>query len=189
MLQYLSPGVPDPSRARATYTFDRSTVVSAVTVVQHVNGIDQLEGFAGDSEATLVSVGVATGAAAEMSRPVFTFPSPRAGKMFRMVVRHTPLAVGWALYKLLPTMRQATAADIEAAAVAAAAAAAVPRVIAVSRGLGDGACCINPATNTAAGNPVDITTGAGLLLNPVPLSAYGAGGEANFGMHDHVVRL
>ena len=64
-----------------------------------------------------------------------------------------------------------------------------PRVIAVSRGLGDGACCTNPATNTAAGNPVDITTGAGLLLNPVPLSAYGAGGEANFGMHDHVVRL
>ena len=55
--QYLEPFVPDPARAVVTFRFDQPTIVNAVEVVQHTNGISQVEGFVGDETESLASVG------------------------------------------------------------------------------------------------------------------------------------
>ncbi len=54
---YPAPHVPDANRAWALYKFNNLALVKRFTVIEHVNGVDELEGFAGDSESTMVSVG------------------------------------------------------------------------------------------------------------------------------------
>ncbi len=113
---YPSANVPDANRAWALYTYNNPAVVTSLRVIEHVNGVDELEGFAGDSESTLVSVGRVVGSlgwgnAAEGSSNVFTWPNPRAGKLFKVVIRHTPLSNGYALYRMLPTAFLSTSAD------------------------------------------------------------------------------
>ena len=56
---YVAPGVPDPRRASITYRFDAPAKISEVLIVQHTNGIAQIEGFIGDDEKKLKSIGFA----------------------------------------------------------------------------------------------------------------------------------
>ena len=99
---YTAPGVPDPSRAWMQYTYEARVIVSSVKVLEHTNGISTLEGFAGDDANNLVSVGVVAGSlgvghsTSELQANIFSFPYPRAGKYFKVVIRGTPLPNGYA---------------------------------------------------------------------------------------------
>jgi hypothetical protein len=104
---YSSSGVPDASRAFALFAFGSSATVSKVTIVEHVNGVDQIEGFVGDSPDSMQSIGTVVGShgmghsSSELVRNVFEFPKSRAGKYFKVVFRHTPLPNGYAIYRVL----------------------------------------------------------------------------------------
>jgi hypothetical protein len=47
---YISPGVPDPSRANITFRFSKPAKIGEVLIIQHANGIGQIEGFIGNDE-------------------------------------------------------------------------------------------------------------------------------------------
>ncbi len=95
---YVSPYAPDPARAVVTYVFDFPVTVSELEVVQHANGITQVEGFVGDSLASLSSIGSVFGPDGDVSGygyfaegrdDVFDFNNTTAGTVFQFVVRKT----------------------------------------------------------------------------------------------------
>ncbi|MCU0858161.1 MAG: putative Ig domain-containing protein, partial [Pontiellaceae bacterium] len=101
---YVDSYVPDPARAVVTYELDQSATVSGVDIVQHGNGITEIEGFAGDSLTNMTSVGSVyspagqtTFAEGETSR--FTFTAPISGRCFKFIIRHTSVADGYAAYR------------------------------------------------------------------------------------------
>jgi len=106
---YTSPFVPYAERAMVTYEFNQPAAVGYMQFVLHANGIVQIEGFAGDTPETLESVGVVTGSKgipptvygvfSELSINTFSFPNPRPGKLFVMVVRRTSWVNGYANYQ------------------------------------------------------------------------------------------
>jgi hypothetical protein len=109
---YISPNIPDPTRAVVTYTFDASTIVKGVELIQHTNGITQIEGFYGNSPSSLTSLGsvfgpagdvTGSGSFAEFSSSKFDFGNTtNAGTVFQFVVRKTSLENGWANYNAYP---------------------------------------------------------------------------------------
>ena len=87
--------------------------ISEVLIVQHTNGIAQVEGFIGDDEKNLKSIGFANSALganlplrentfAEGYRDIFKFERAGEGKVFRVVITKTPLANGYAVYRVYP---------------------------------------------------------------------------------------
>lgn len=109
--QYLEPHVPDPDRAVVTFRFDQPVTVRRVEIVQHTNGITQVEGLAGDSLESLSSIGAVFGPAgdvtgaeqfAEGERQTFQFEGELPGRVFQLVVRKTSLSDGWASYRIYP---------------------------------------------------------------------------------------
>lgn len=110
---YVAPGVPDPRRANITYRFDAPAKISEVLIVQHTNGIAQVEGFIGYDEKNLKSIGFANSTLdanlplrentfAEGYRDVFKFERAGEGKVFRVVITKTPLPNGYAVYRVYP---------------------------------------------------------------------------------------
>jgi hypothetical protein len=110
---YVAPGVPDPRRANITYRFDEPAKISEVLIVQHTNGIGQIEGFVGNDEKSLRSIGNANSTLganlplkentfAEGYRDVFKFERADEGKVFRIVITKTPLPNGYAFYRAYP---------------------------------------------------------------------------------------
>ncbi len=108
---YVSPYAPDPARAVVTYVFDFPVTVSELEVVQHANGITQVEGFVGDSLASLSSIGSVFGPDGDLSGYsyfaegrdyVFDFNNTTAGTVVQFVVRKTNLDNGWANYRAIP---------------------------------------------------------------------------------------
>jgi hypothetical protein len=110
---YLAPGVPDPRRANITYHFSEPAKISELLIIQHENGIGQIEGFVGNDENDLQSIGRANstlGADLPLKektftdgyRDVFKFPRSREGKVLRIVITKTPLPNGYALYRAYP---------------------------------------------------------------------------------------
>jgi hypothetical protein len=110
---YVAPGIPDPRRANITYRFDQPAHISEVLIVQHTNGIAQIEGFAGNDENSLRSLGKANSTLGanlplkentfvEGYRDVFKFESAGEGKVFRIVITKTPLPNGYAFYRAYP---------------------------------------------------------------------------------------
>lgn len=112
--KYSSAGVPDAARAELIYEFSNAVVVRDLLVVQHTNGITQIEGFVGASKAgPWASIGIATsrragnasgsGVFVEGARDVFELPAwGRAATHLRLVVRKTSLLDGWATYRIYP---------------------------------------------------------------------------------------
>ena len=110
--QYLSANVPDPSRAVVTFKFDTPTIVKGIEIIQHQNGISQVEGFAGDDPNNLTSLGsifgpngdvTGFGVFTEFSSQVFDFGNTTSGgTYFQMVVRKTSNPSGWASYRIFP---------------------------------------------------------------------------------------
>jgi hypothetical protein len=110
---YLAPGVPDPRRANITYRFSKPAKISEVLIIQHTNGIGQIEGFVGNDENSLQSLGRANSTLGanlplkentfmEGYRDVFKFERSGEGKIFRIVITKTPLPNGYALYRAYP---------------------------------------------------------------------------------------
>lgn len=102
---YISSFIPDPNRAVVTYTFDVPTAVDQIRVMQHGNGIREIEGFVGDSPDLLTSIGTADvgpGPYPELSTSVFDFDNSTSGLYFQFVVRETSLSNGWASYRAYP---------------------------------------------------------------------------------------
>jgi hypothetical protein len=110
---YVAPGVPDPRRANITYRFDELANISEVLIVQHTNGIGQIEGFVGNDENSLRSIGTANSTLganlplkentfAEGYRDLFKFERAGEGKVFRIVITKTPLPNGYAFYRAYP---------------------------------------------------------------------------------------
>lgn len=106
---YISPHIVDPTRAVITYEFDSAAVVDQVHIVQHTNGISQIEGFVGNSLSNLTSVGAVfgpdgditgSGIFSERETQVFDFNNNSAGKFFQIVIRKTSLSNGWATYRM-----------------------------------------------------------------------------------------
>lgn len=104
---YADSYVPDPSRAVVTYEFEAPVTVAGIEVVQHSNGITEIEGFAGDSLESLTSVGSVYSPAGQRTftegeTSIFTFTAPAPGKYFRFVIRRTSLEDGYAAYRAYP---------------------------------------------------------------------------------------
>ena len=99
---YISNYVPDPTRAIVTFQFNVSTVVDQINIMQHYNGIREIEGYAGNSLATLTSIGsvdIGAGPYGERSISMFDFDNTEAGLFFQFIVRQTSLYNGWASYR------------------------------------------------------------------------------------------
>jgi hypothetical protein len=109
-----TPGVPDPSRAVITYRFNKPARVVEVMLIQHGNGVTQIEGYVGDNDNAMQSIGKAPstsvganlppqdGRFVDGSRDFFYFPQTREGKLFRMVIRQTSGTNGYAMYRAYP---------------------------------------------------------------------------------------
>jgi hypothetical protein len=110
---YIATGVPDPRRANITYRFTKPAKIAEVLIVQHTNGIAQIEGFIGNDERKMRSIGQANSTLgtdlplkentfAEGYRDLFKFKRIGRGKIFRIVIRKTPLPNGYAVYRAYP---------------------------------------------------------------------------------------
>ena len=114
---YSAAHVPDPTRAVVTYEFATSTVVDQLEVIQHRNGITQIEGFVGNSLSTLNSIGTIFGPSGDVTvgnffpegvSEVFDFNNTVAGTFFQFVVTKTNLFNGWATYRAFPRLSDGT---------------------------------------------------------------------------------
>ena len=99
----------DPRRSVITYGFDRETAVLELEMIQHNNAIARIEGFAGNNDDGMVSVGVASidpGCARaeyyEGQHCIFTFPHPRRAKFFRVEMLETNSPQGFAVFRAYP---------------------------------------------------------------------------------------
>ena len=107
-------GEPDQTRSFITYEFDKPARVADVLIIQHVDGITEIEGFVGDDVNTLQSIGKSTSlivsplplrqnAFVPGARDVFSFPQARQGKLFRIVITKTSSpAPAYAMYRAYP---------------------------------------------------------------------------------------
>lgn len=110
---YIAPYTPDPNTAIVTYRFDQPTIVTAIDVVQHVNGITQVEGFLGNSLDAMVSLGSVFGPSGDVTDNFvvpydgtvqrFSFNNIRtSGTIFQLVVRKTCSSLAFATYRIYP---------------------------------------------------------------------------------------
>jgi hypothetical protein len=111
---YAAPNVPDPKTAAITYTFDRPEIISGVEIVQHVNGITEVEGFLGNSTNALVSIGAVFGPSGNITdgawvvpsdgtAQVFNFDNTRvSGTVLRVIIRKTSHPSAFATHRIYP---------------------------------------------------------------------------------------
>jgi hypothetical protein len=106
---YVDPNVPDPARAVVTYLFDAPTVVGGVTIVEHSNGVNSIEGFYGNALGSMTSLGtVSPGTAGpgpyfDGLSNTFSFGNTAlSGSYFQFVIRGTYNAGGYALFRAYP---------------------------------------------------------------------------------------
>lgn len=135
---YVSPNVPDPTRAVITFAFDQPVVVDQIEVVQHMNGITRLHGFVGNSLDNLQSIGQAFGnrgdatgstVFSEGEFDLFDFNNIHAGRFLQVVITKTSLSDGYATYRIYPR-------DSSGARYLAATAVPEPKTYAMIFGLG-----------------------------------------------------
>jgi len=109
--QYVAPHVPDPSRCVLTYGFDEPAVVDQIELVEHSNGITQIEGYVGDSPDSLVSIGSIFGSLGDVTGwrvfydgqvNLFDFDNTAAGRYFQIVIRKTSEPAGYACFQVYP---------------------------------------------------------------------------------------
>jgi cysteine-rich repeat protein len=108
---YVSSNVPDPARAVVTFRFEEPQIVDQIEIIQHANGVTQIEGFAGNSYADFTSIGSVFGPLGDVTGSnvftegesyVFDFDNSIAGTIFQFVIRKTSLSDGYALYRAFP---------------------------------------------------------------------------------------
>ncbi len=108
---FLEPGTSflDRRRSVITYGFERETAVLELEMIQHNNAIARVEGFAGNREDEMVSVGVASidpgcfrAEYYEGQHCLFTFPHPRKARFFRVEMLETNSPQGFAVFRAYP---------------------------------------------------------------------------------------
>jgi hypothetical protein len=111
---YVAPNVPDPTAAIITYTFDQAEVISGVEIVQHLNGITEVEGFLGDSTNTLISLGSVFGPSGDITNGTPVVPSDGtlqlfnfgntnvSGTVLRIIIRKTSYPTAFATHRIYP---------------------------------------------------------------------------------------
>lgn len=102
---HYSSNIPDPTRSVVTYQFDVPTVVKGLEIVQHINGISEIEGFYGNTPASLSSLGAVFGPGILFDGQAQTFDfgnTTWAGTYFQFIVRKTPASGGFAIYNAIP---------------------------------------------------------------------------------------
>jgi hypothetical protein len=120
---YISPGVPDPRRANITFRFSKSVKIGEVLIIQHANGIGQIEGFIGNDEKNMKSLGRASstlgadlppknGTFVDGYRDLFKFGRSGEGKLFRIVITKTPLPNGYAFFRAYPRSNDHTSYEV-----------------------------------------------------------------------------
>jgi Ca2+-binding RTX toxin-like protein len=111
---YVGPYEPDPSRAVITFQFDTPVNIQDLLVVEHANGVTELEAFAGNSLDSLVNVGSVFGSAGDRTGFFTAFTEGEVnnfhfagnnvyGTYFQVVVEKTAYDAGWAVYRMIPT--------------------------------------------------------------------------------------
>ena len=63
--QYKAPNIPDPQRANILFRFNKSVRVADLVIIQHSNGVAEVEGWVGDSKDNMRSIGTATSSLAQ----------------------------------------------------------------------------------------------------------------------------
>jgi len=112
--KYVSEYVPDPNRAEIVYEFDFRTLVRDLIVLQHSDGITQIQGSVRDNDGEAwKGIGVAvsknrklaTGSRVfdEGERDFFEFLPPlMPGRFLRIVIDRTSARGGFATYRIYP---------------------------------------------------------------------------------------
>jgi hypothetical protein len=110
--QYKAPNIPDPQRANILFRFNKSVRVADLVIIQHSNGVAEVEGWVGDSKDNMRSIGTATSSLAQAAlglnvfnngaRDVFTFKQSGEGKFLRVVITKTSLPNGYAFFRMYP---------------------------------------------------------------------------------------
>ncbi|MCI0628085.1 MAG: hypothetical protein L0387_41600 [Acidobacteria bacterium] len=109
------PAPLDLSADYVLYEFDKPTVVSGVEIIQHRNGIAQLEGFVGSSshESEMTSLGVASISGCRGASPdpgcfnngdisQFRFTRVNSGRFFMFKIRRLTYDRGYAVLRAYP---------------------------------------------------------------------------------------
>jgi len=110
---YTMPNVPDYRRATITFTFDKAARIADVMLIQHTNGVAEIEGFIGNDERSLRSMGRAHSSQganlpnrdrffSEGFPDTFKFERAAEGKVFQVHITRTTLSNGYAFYRLYP---------------------------------------------------------------------------------------
>jgi hypothetical protein len=99
------------STAIVTYTFDGPTVVDALEILQHFDGVTRIEGFVGYDLGSMVSIGNIFGPAGDVKGTqiftegesnVFDFNNSLSGTIFQFRITQTSLANGYGLHRAFP---------------------------------------------------------------------------------------
>jgi len=96
-----------------TFEFSAAVNIDSVLILQHTNGITWIEGFAGDDENQLHSIGTTWGPSGdniqinglpEGGLQLFQFDNSktRLGRIFRVVFKKTNYPSGFATYRVIP---------------------------------------------------------------------------------------
>ncbi len=95
---------PVASQHTVTFQFDTQVVVDQMEIVQHVNGIAQIEGFVGNSLNSMTSIGIASspGALSEYGAQIFDCNNTAAGTFFQFVVHRSTHPNAYAIYRAFP---------------------------------------------------------------------------------------
>ena len=94
---------PAPRKASVTFRFDEPTLVKLVEVVQAADGVTQIQGYVGNRLNRMRSIGrvSTTEPLADGSVTDFSFAdNERAGRFFRLVIRHTSAKHDYGLYRV-----------------------------------------------------------------------------------------
>lgn len=106
---YDSPYVP--TNAVVSFSFSEPAIVDSLEIIQHGNGITRIEGFVGDSPATMTSIGNVFGTQGDVTgwmyfpekfRDVFDFNNTTAGSYYKFVITKTSLDWGYSSYNITP---------------------------------------------------------------------------------------
>jgi hypothetical protein len=111
--QYVN-GIPDPKLASVTYKFDTSATIGGIEILEHTNGITEIQAYAGENLNSIEPIGSkVTSEQPDVSRDnlfdegkkydfYFGRDALPKGKFLQVVILSTNKKSGWATYRIYP---------------------------------------------------------------------------------------
>jgi hypothetical protein len=172
---YVAPYTPDPTRAVVTFQFDVPVVVGQLEIVQHTNGTTLVEGYVGNSLASLNSIGAVFGPKGDITglllfteaeSNVFQFANSVPGTFFQFIIRKTSNVDGYAMYRAYPRTPSGEYLQPAASAPALPSVGNVSGLVASSAGslAVTGNCLASISAAQVGGVPVGITSQSATAL-------------------------